>query len=226
MFCLVLSVSFISCNNNDTTPEGYGDVYVVSKIKTTGETSNVAYGLFIQASGLYGTLSSVTVTNGTKSYTLQEDSNTGFFYYESDYSTSLPTKGTYTFNYLFSSGEINTSSNVLTENVLEPANITNCAFSNNEINLKWDAVEDADAIYVQLKKADGTLIFSSVTNSYLLGTATSYDISTSTGTWASDYDMVNGTTYTVEVIALMADQSNSVQAMSIASQTVVWGSAE
>jgi len=225
---LILSVfaGFVSCDDDDPDPQGYGDAYVISKLSDPGEEDEeptVVYGLYLQAGGLYGTLSSVNVTTGTASYILKKDSNTGGFYYETNYSTNVPAEGNYTFSYTFTSGEISSSLDALTDDVLIPATITSSTFSNNEIDLEWDEVEDADATYVLLRDADGDLVFSSVTNSYLAGDETEYTISRSFGAWDPDHTMTDGATYTVEIVALMADNAGSVQAMSIGTTTVVWG---
>jgi hypothetical protein len=222
-----LLIGFTSCNNDDPDPEGFGDVFIISKLEAAvdeSEEPTVVYGLYIGAGALNGTPSSVSATVGSTSYTLEKDNDTGGFSYESDeYSTELPAEGTYTLSYTFPSGDITTSANVLTDDVLIPANITSCAFADNKIEVEWDAVEDADVLYVQLKDDDGESVFSST--GYLDGDETEYTISTTAGSWKSGYEMNDGETYTVEVIALLAENatSNYLQAQSTASSTVVWG---
>ena len=226
VFILFVFACFVSCDDDDPTPQGYGDAYVISKLSDTGEEGaepTVVYGLYMQAGALYGTLSSVNVAAGTSSYTLTKNSNTGVFEYETNYSTNVPAEGNYIFSYTFTTGENSSSSDALTDDVLIPATITTSAFSNDEIDLEWDEVEDADATYVLLRDADGDLVFSSVVNSYLAGDETEYTISRSAGAWDSDHTMTDGATYTVEIVALMADNVGSFQAMSIGSTTVVWG---
>ena len=223
-------LSVTSCNNDDPDPQGYGDAFIMSKLQEAdgdGEPT-VVYGLYLATGAIYGTFSSVNVTAGTASYTLQKNTETGDFYYETtNYGTTLPEKGTYTFSYAFTSGDMATSANVLTEKVLAPANITASAFSNNKIELKWDKVTDASVIYVRLKDSQDKIVFSSSTSSapYLAGDKTEYSISTAAGTWKSSYTPTNGATYTAEVIALLAENatSNYLQAQSVASTSVVWG---
>ena len=176
----------------------------------------------MEAVGYYGTLSSVIVTSGTTNYTLEKDNDT-FIYEPDEYSIQLPAEGTYTFSYTFTTGETYTTTDALTDDVLLPADITTSDYTNDKIKLEWDEIEDADAIYVQMKKADGDIVFRSITNSYLAGNETEYTISQASGTWDSSHTMTDGATYTVEIIALLADNAGSLQAMSIATTTVVWG---
>jgi hypothetical protein len=226
-----LMIGFTSCNNDDPDPEGFGDVFIISKlVEPVGESEEptVVYGLYIGTSTLNGTPSAVSATVGSTSYTLEKNNDTGGYSYESDeYSTELPAEGTYTISYTFTSGDITTSTNVLTDDVLIPANITSCTFADSKIEVEWDAVEDADVLYVQLKDDDGESVFSSITTSagYLDGDETEYSISTTAGSWKSGYEMNSGETYTVEVVAFLAESatSNYIQAQSIASSTVVWG---
>jgi hypothetical protein len=225
-FIPVLLAIFVSCNDDDPSPYGYGDAYVASELSEGTEEPVVVYGLHMDASAIYGTLSSVEVTAGSESYTLVKNTDTGAFYFESDeYTTDPPAEGTYIFTYTFSSGETSTSSDVLSDDVLLPANITSCVFSDDEIELEWDEIEDAEAVEIRLKEADGDLIFRSTTNSsgYLAGDKTDYTISSSAGTWKDGYSMTDGDTYIVEVIGLLGDGTNYLQAQSTATTTIVWG---
>lgn len=219
---LILFAGFVSCDDDDPTPQGSGNAYVISRLEGTGDEAIVVHGLGLEAAGNYE-LSSVSVSSAGESYTLQKFSDYSFYYEseEEEYSTVLPAEGTYTFSYKFTSGETILSSDVLTDDFLIPANITASTYSNGVIDLVWDEVEDADLIYVQLRDADDDVVFNSITNSYLPGDETEYTITTSGGTWyASPTD---GVSYTVEVRALLLDTSGSVQAVSIGSTPVIWG---
>ena len=223
---LFILATLASCNDDDdTTPVGYGDAYIISRYAPVdeGEEPVLEYKLYIGASGMYGTLSSVHVTTAASSFPMTED-GTNYYYFESGYSMSKPDATTYTFQYIFESGETFTNSDVLTADVLEPATITSCAYANNAITVEWDAVTDADAYEIRLKESDGDLVFRSTTSSgYLVSSTTSYPISPSYGTWESGYSMKNET-YTVEVVALEADNRGLIQSQAIATESVLWGS--
>jgi hypothetical protein len=226
---LILFAGFVACNDDDPAPQGIGDAYIISKLapaEEEGEESAVVHGLHIEAGAVYGILSSVTVSRGATSYTLEKYTGTesnGFFYDQDDYDATLPAEGTYTFNYTFTTGETYTTTDALTDDVLSPANITTCTFSDDKIELEWDEVEDADATYVLLKDADGDIVFSSIVNTYLDGDETEYTISRSYGNWASGHTMTNGATYTVEVVAILGDNGGFFQAVSYGTHSVVWG---
>ncbi|MGV8091848.1 MAG: hypothetical protein AB2L24_08295 [Mangrovibacterium sp.] len=229
---LILFAGFVACNDDDPAPQGWGDAYVVSKVVVDEGTQEeeVVYGLHIDAQGYYGTLSSVKVTVGTTNYTLDKNPDyDNVFSYETDedeFLPTLPAKGTYTFTFTFATGETYTGVEALTDKALLPANITKADFVvNDKIELEWEEVDDAQAIYIRMKEADGDVIFNSVVNNtgYLEGDKTEYTISKSSGSWKSGYTMTNGVTYTVEVIALLGDNTNGFQAVSFGTATVVWG---
>lgn len=226
----VLFVGFVACND-DPDPEGIGDVYVISNLSPAageGEEPTVVYGLHMDAYPYNGTFSSVKATLGVTNFTLEKDNDTGMFVYEQDeYSPEPPADGTYTFTYTFSDGVITSSADALTDDVLIPATITTCDFADNKIELEWDEIEDAEAIYIQLKEADGDIVFNSKTSTslYLSGEETEYTIQESSGTWLSGYSPTDGATYTVEIVALLGG-SVGLQAISVSTDTVVWGAGE
>ncbi len=232
---LALLAGFVSCNNDDPAPESMGDAYVISRLVVDEETEEqvVVYGLQLDAYPVYGTLTSVKAKVGTTEYTLQKNNDTGSFHYKQDedeYSPDWEGDGTYTFNYSYSTGEVFSSTDAVTDDVLVPATITKSDFTENKIEVEWDELEwgtsDNGAIYVQLKEADGDIVFTSRPNSYsyLDEDETEYAISKTSGNgyWVNGYTPTSGNTYTVEVIAVLGGDV-FLQAMSVATATVVWG---
>lgn len=228
---LVLFAGFVACNDDDPAPQGTGDAYIISKMipaEEEGGEPTVVYGLHIDGWAVYGTLASVKVTAGTN-YTLEKNPDYPYlFFYETDedeFSPVKPDDGTYTYTFTFSTGETYTLAEAVSEKILLPAEITLADFTSNKINLKWEEVDDAQAIYVQMKEADGDLVFTSKLsdNDYLDDDETEYTISQNDGSWKSGYSMTNGATYTVEVIALLGGGTSYLQAVSIGTATVVWG---
>lgn len=222
---LALIVGFTACNDDDDpTPYGVGEAYVISKLEAPaveGEDATVVYALHLEAAGQYEVPTSVTVSGpGGTTYTLSSES--GYFSNDEVYSTSLPASGTYTFKYTFASGLSTSSVDALSDEVLEPAVITSVVVSEDDIELTWEEVEDADAIVVSLRNPEGEIIFSSTTNAgYLLGSKTSYTISTQQGSWAEA--PADGTTYTLEITGLLGSNTSYYQAISTAADHIVWG---
>ncbi len=232
---LAFLAGFVSCNNDDPAPESMGDAYVISRVVVDEETEEpvVVYGLQLDAFPVYGTLTSVKAKVGTTEYTLLKNNDTGSFYYEQDedeYTPDWDGDGTYTFTYSYSTGETFTSADAVTDDVLLPATITTSEFADSEIDVEWNELDwetnDNGAIYVQLRKADGSVVFTSRPNaySYLAEDETEYTISKTSGNgyWVNGYTPTNGTAYTVEVIVLLGGEVG-LQAMSVATATVVWG---
>jgi hypothetical protein len=224
VLALVSFAGFVACNDDDPVPQGVGDAYIISRIAVVDEEEVVVYGLHMEAGAVYGTLSSVKATVGTTNYTLEKytgAASNSFFYEQDTYGLILPAEGNYTFSYTFTTGETNATTDALTDDVLAPADITKADYSSEKIEVKWDEVDEADAILVRLKDSDGDIVFSP--GGYLAGDKTEFTISTSTGTWDSGHNMTNGATYTVEVLGVLADSQNYYQALSIGTATVVWG---
>lgn len=227
---LALFAGFVSCND-DPDPEAFGDAYVISKVIMNEEIEQpmVVYGLHLDAYPIYGALSSAKAKVGATEYTLEKNNQTGSFHWEQDeYNAVWEGNGNYVFTYTFTDAVITTNTDPVTDDVLLPANITTHSFADDKIELEWDEIDDAEGIYVQLKEADGDVVFHSKTNTslYLGKDETEYTIQGSAGTWyPAGYTPTAGATYTVEVIALLGAQVG-FQAMSVATVPVVWGDSE
>lgn len=229
---LVLVAGFVACNDDDPAPQGAGDAYIISKMipaEEEGEEPTVVYGLHIDGWAVYGTLSSVKVTAGTANYTLEKNPDYAYAFAwetdEDDFTAMAPDDGTYNFTFTFATGETYTAAEALSDDVLLPAEITKADFGSNKIELEWEEVDDAQAIYIRITELDGDVVFSNLVNNsgYLEGDDTEYTISQSSGSWKSGYTMTNGTSYIVEVVALLGDTSGGLQAVSTGTATVVWG---
>jgi hypothetical protein len=229
---LVLVAGFVACNDDDPEPQGGGDAYIISKAIPAAEEGGqptVVYGLHIDGWAVSGTLSSVKVNAGGINYTLQANPDYAYaFFYETDedeFTTTAPDDGTYSFAFTFATGESYSAVEALSDKKLLPAEITKADFTNNKIELEWEEVDDAQAIYIRLTEMDGDVIFSNLINNsgYLDGDDTEYTITQSSGSWKSGYTMTNGTSYIVKVVALLGDSSGGLQAVSTGTATVVWG---
>ncbi len=225
-FALILLAGFVACNDDDPTPQGYGDAYIVSKVDVgDGATEPVVvYGLLIEAYAIYGNLTSVKVTAGGTEYPLEKDGNV--FFYESSYSTTKPASGNYTFNYGFAAGETYQTIDTQTSDALLPAENVSASYTSEQVKLEWDEVDDADALSFYLKNSEGDVVYSSVYNGYgyIEGDKTEFTITKSSGYWDTS-KLHSGETYTVEVNAYLVNSTTGmIQARSTGTTTVVWGS--
>lgn len=225
---LALFAGLTACNDDEPAPYGVGEVYVISKLEAPaveGDDPTVVYALHMEAAGQNQVPTSVVVTGpGSTTHTLT--GSNGFFMKETAFTTTVPAEGTYTFTYTFPSGEVDSSLDALSDEVLEPANIKTVSVLTDKINLEWDEVEGADVIEVVLRDSEAKMIFSSTTNmyGYLNGDKTEYTLGTTAGSWGAA--PVDGGTYTLEVRGLLAGAASYYQSVSIASVEVVWGSGE
>jgi len=218
---------FTACNDDDPAPYGAGEAYVISKWEepaVEGEDPTVVYSLHMEAVGQNQVATSVVVTGpGSASYTLTGAN--GFFTRETSFTSTAPAEGTYTFTYTFASGAVATSQDVLSDDVLAPAVVTSVVVSEDKIDLEWEAVEDADAIEIVLLNDEHEMIFRSTTNTlgYLDGDETEYTVKRTAGSWGET--PADGETYTLQVRGLLGGSGSYYQAMSIASEEIVWGEA-
>lgn len=224
---LFLSILFfIACNdNNNSTPITYGDAFILSEISSSGDSEgNVVYSLMINAYSTNYTINSVNVSGNYffSNYTLTN--NNGLFSYKEGPSDDYNAfSDIYTFNYTFASTTATSSSNTVTSNVIQPAEITSCIGNSSSIVIKWNTIEDANALLIQLKNSEGVVIFSN-NNYYNLLDETEYTISNETGLWEDGYSLTEGETYTVEILGFLTESSISsyIQAESLASASVIW----
>jgi len=218
-------LSFTSCNNNDnnSTPITIGDAYILSEISSSDDAADkIVYSLVFQAYSTNYTVSYVNVTGNYKDYTLTNSN--GFYSYEDgpsdDYSIF---SDVYTFNYTFASTSATSSSNTVTSDVIQPAEITSCIGNSSSIIVKWNTIENANALLIQMKNSEGVVIFSNNDYSGQLD-ANEYTISNNTGLWKEGSYLTEGESYTVEILGFLTESSVSsyIQAESLASAPVVW----
>jgi len=224
---LLFLLSFTACNddNSKSTPITVEDAYIFSYISSSPDAEDkIVYSLKINAFSTNYTINSIDVNNNSSDFSLEN--NSGIYSYEEgpydDYSKFI---GTYTFNFTFSTTSNVTSFNKVTSDVIQPAKITSCIGNSsfNYIVVKWNTIEKANALLIQMKDSEGNIIFSN-NNSYNQLYTNEYTISDSTGAWAENRFLTKGESYTIEILGFLTetDGSSYIQSESLASAIVVW----
>ena len=225
-FLLLSILFFTACNDNDnnSTPITYGDAFILSEISLSDDAKeNVVYSLIINAYSTNYTINSVNVTGNYNNYTLT-NSNGLYSYKDGPYDDYNIFSDIYNFNYTFDSTTATSSNNnTVTSYVIQPAEITSCIGSPSSIDVKWNTIENANALLIQMKNSEGVVVFSNNNYSNQLN-ATEYTISNDTGLWEEGYYLNEGETYTVEILGFLTEENlpSYIQAKSLASANVVW----
>lgn len=224
---LIMAVLFtVACSDDEDPVSGSGDVMIIAKQSGT----QTIYGISIYAYTL-NSFQSVTVDNGATppvTYELKpyEGYKTSFYYEtpESEYSSIQPAASTYTFTATFANGETQTFKNTLTDKVLVAPVFTKCEYNDveNSLEVAWEPKLGVSKY--MLNVYDGAkLVFGSP---QLPFTQFTYAVNTRGSGWAVDFTPIVGKTYTVRLLAYLAEPGAgnlNMQSVSIAESTVVWG---
>ena len=153
----LILLGFSGCEKAKITNQATADVFVKAIKNAQGATVYTA----VHSVFSYNVMKSVSATSPdgtTKQLTNYENGGNSFFNepVAADYSTTIPTIGTYTYLAKFNDGEEITYTNVLSAASILPANITSLAKTANgdSVYIKWDAIATAHAY--QLKVLKGT----------------------------------------------------------------------
>ncbi len=156
----VILVGLTGCEKGTVTNVASADAFIKSKVNAQGVTVYaVVHSVFS-----YNIMDKVTVTSpGGTTMQLTDYDNDGISFYnkpaETDYSTTIPNIGTYTYVVTFSDATQLTYTNSLTAATLQPAVITGLAKNANgdSIYLSWNAIANTNAY--QIKILNGTSLY-------------------------------------------------------------------
>ncbi len=156
----IILLGLVGCEKGTVTNVATADAFIKSKVNAQGVTVYaVVHSVFS-----YNTMSKATVTSpGGTTTELTDYENEGISFYnkpaETDYSTTIPTIGTYTYAVTFNDGTQLTYTNSLTAATLQPAVITGLAKNANgdSIYLSWNAIPNTNAY--QIKILNGTSVY-------------------------------------------------------------------
>lgn len=224
---LFLAVLFmVACSEEEEKVSGNGDVMMIAKQSGT----QTIYGISIYAYTL-NAFQSVTVNNGATppvTYELQpyEGYKTSFYYEtpESEYTSIKPAAATYTFTATFANGETQTFTNTLTDKVLTAPVITKCEYNDveNSLEVTWEPKMGVSRYTLNIYD-EAKLVFGSP---QLPFTQLQYFVNTRGSGWTVGFTPVTGKTYTVRLLAYLAEPgagNYNMQSVSIAESPVVWG---
>jgi len=226
---LILFAGFAACNGDDDyTAYADGDAFIVSRIQGEGAEADTVFGLALHAMGNKDFSGIIVTTPDNGTVQLQPISTYEFYDEtdEADFSLALPAGGNYSFACTFTTGETYTSVDVLSDDVLDPVNLTKCEYNatDAQIDLEWEELADVDYFVIFLADEDDKVVY--ISQSFD-GDKTEFNISENTYSWVNGEIPTTGKTYTVVINAYMYEASPTkqldIQAKSIATGTVVWG---
>lgn len=230
ILALLTGFTIVSCNDFDEELEVLTDVYVINK-KFGGEvrSANAYYAYANQ------TLSGATVTKPNNGGMVQLENYTGSIYtfakepVDSDYKTTAPVEGSYTFTVQGSNGETLQVTDVLDYANLGIPQFTKIKFSGTPLilELEWSDVTDADGFVIKMFDTQGKLVF----NGYSIDDdVNKYTITGTSNSGFWNTPAVNGESYLLQVNAFSydaeANQTNyiyNVSEISIGESQIVWG---
>ena len=227
-FVLVLIISFMtSCNKSYDDVSGSGDAIIV--VKQSGISTVYGYALYAYTYGKFQSVKATCTLDPSKTYTLKinQEYKTNFYYEFSDdeFTTTKPTASTFNFSAVFDNGSTAEFQDEVSAKVLAVPVIKDISYDSttDETNVTWSAVSGAESYSVMILKGS-EVVFGS---SELASTLRTYAVSSSTTGWITDFTPVAGDTYTVRLNAYLYEPSGNsynLQAVSIAEETIVWGS--
>ena len=210
---IILFSGLTSCmNSSDPETVVQAEVFITVK---PGSEGNTLYALSIQAIVHFAkeSLVSVVVTKPDgDELILKPEANQWYCLYDSPFSGTKPLEGTYFIVFNLTNTTFPAQQYTLSGNVIFPPDVTSCTVSGfSSVNLEWTGIDNATFYEVFMYDSNDKQIFvSSTPTSRIGGTATSYIINPSAGTWSGS---INDGRY-VEVVAYYL-QSGFMQARSL-----------
>jgi hypothetical protein len=225
MFFLVLLLTGVSCNEDETSFHAECDVYTFTRYDSEGylEYGNLYY---VYANKSMDDVSVTTPNNNT--ITLAAcDGSTSTFYKDTDdedYSKTPPITGTYSFNILTSKNEEVKISDQLENSFAMPVDITKANIENDVLDLEWN--DNANAYIFSIKKiSDNTEKQLFLCKNFLVKTSYSIDTSDLSSELIAPSE---GEEYVIEVLAYKFESgvgltlAYNIQSISFAKATITW----
>jgi len=228
IFMLFISLILQSCSNTETEFSVVGDVVFLKTIIDNEEV----YGVNYYAYGNNSLSAASVITPLSKTVQLEPYSTNTYIYYleadSSDYTTSYPTEGTYTFDITSADGNTLTATDDQELYDIGFAQIDSMSYDSDYDGyyLTWNEVSGADIYVISLYDSDEELVFSSYSidadaPEYVL----LYDYY---GSWEDAPEVDE--TYTMKIKSIRydsdatsSDYSNNIQEVSYIDFQFIWG---
>lgn len=229
---LVLLAGFtvVSCNDNEEKLDVITDVYVINKMFDNEVKSAATY-------FAYGNkeLMSVSVALPNSAGNVALESYPGSIYTmakepkDSDYKTTAPVNGNYSFSVQSADGETLQVPDILSYEGLDIPEFTKTTFSGTPfiLELEWSDVTDADGYVVKMLDTDGKLVF----NGYSVGgDVNKYTVTGTSNSGFWNTPAVNGESYVLQLNAFSYDAEANISnyvynlsEISLAEIQIEWG---
>ena len=227
----ILFVGLIACEPEEIAFDPSADVFIITKTIQNGEDIDTIYGLALHVFANKPMTNVTATTHGGPELTYELDPYDGYTYdyywqtSDADFSTLIPYIGTYDFDALAETGESETLSDNLLDDIIYPTDTLKAKYDveKKELNLNWNKIKDADYIVIKMFDAGQDLMFAP---DAIIGTATSYTFKTSTSGWVDGAVPTEDETYSIELDAYYYEPGQlgvNLQGKSINFKDVVWG---
>lgn len=219
----LIMLGLSGCEKAKVTNEASADVFVKSIKNAQGATVYTA----IHSVFSYSPMKSVSVTSpGGAPLQLTNFENGGNSFFNepavTDYSTTAPASGAYTYLVKFNDGEEITYTNSLATAALLPANITSLAktAAGDSVYIKWDAIASTHGYRLKIMKGTTDI---NPKSSIFADTSSPLKASLRLGFRVSDLTASGSGTYTFEITGLLFETTayTYIQAISTSSADIV-----
>lgn len=230
IFLILAGITAVSCNDVEEKLEVLTDVYVINKDFDGEVKSATAYYAYANKNLMSAT---VAIPNNGGNVALAAQSGSNFNLGKepenSDFTSTAPVEGSYSFTVKDMDGETQVVPDVLSYDGLAVPEFTKINFSGSPITLEteWNAIPETDGYFIKMYNTSGKLIFSgySVASNVLKYSVTS---STNSGYWSEA--AVEGQNYLLQINAFTndadANSSNAaynIQEISVGETQIKWG---
>ena len=224
----IVILSMIACESDELITTASGDAYI--RVKSTEQ--DTVFGLTLRAISNKNFKSVSVAPHEVIDIAYELSSNQGYkydFFYETEegsYGTELPQTGRYTFSAFLENDEQISFSDDLTDDIVYPATIVECAYDevDEEFDIEWEQDEHVDVYAILIYNDQEELVYA---RGGINPQNTSINIEATTNGWLNNYTPLEGTEYRIQIEAYLLEAvkaNTNIQCVSTISHTATWGS--